>query len=71
MKATAAVQIARQRERMYDEPHLVYYDDDYHTYHVLTLDAYYQIPTIEPDHVVWSSTDGYTWTERQFQQHPG
>ena len=71
MLVAAAVKTAKTRHRMYEEPTMVYYDDDYLTYHIISAQAYYQIPTLLERDIVWSSDEGYCWTRRKIQQHPG
>jgi len=70
MNAHQAVQIAHQREQLYANPTMVYYDDDYQIYRVIDLDDYYQIPTVEENAVVWSSVEGWHWTRHKLSRHP-
>ena len=70
MLAAAAVKMAQTRHKMYDEPTMVYYDDDL-TYHVISADAYYRIPVFFESDIVWSSDEGYIWTHHKLAQHPG
>ncbi len=57
-----AIARARQLAHESDQTMIVYWDDDYHTYHWLPLYDYHHTPeyqTIDTKHVHWSSDDGY------------
>ena len=50
---------------------MVYYDDDYETYHPINADTYYDSVAIFESDIVWSSDAGYYWSKRQIARHPG
>ena len=67
----AAVKKASTRNRTKHEGTMVYYDDDYRTYRVISADTYYRSPAIFESDIVWCSDEGYCWTRHKIQQHPG